>query len=147
MVMVHSDGEGGKPLSPLIGLLFPVSSKGSFVYNIPQRGDHIPQPLLHQLWRTGWNEKYLLLLHGESRPWSSTSRFIQKVLNQTWCHLAVNKMCEWVIILIISFLMASYPWKHAVWGSWSQKPRYLSALWPDGTAPGKTVLFSGVCQL
>ena len=46
MVKDHSDSEKGNPLPPH-RLLFPISSKGSF----------IPLPLLHQSWSTGWNEK------------------------------------------------------------------------------------------
>ena len=56
MVKDHSDRERGNLLPPL-GLLFLINSKGSFIYNIPQTGYHIPQPLLHQSWSTGWNEK------------------------------------------------------------------------------------------
>ena len=37
-------------LLPLHGLLFMISSKDSFICTIPW-------PLLHQLWRIGWNEK------------------------------------------------------------------------------------------
>ena len=40
----------GNPLLPH-GLLFPI------ICTIPQTGEHIPQPLLHQSWSTGWNEK------------------------------------------------------------------------------------------
>ena len=56
MVKDHSDSERGNPLPPH-GLLFPISSKGSFICIIPQTGWHIPQHLLHQLWSTSWNEK------------------------------------------------------------------------------------------
>ena len=49
MVKDHSDSETGNPLPPH-GILFPISSKGS----IPQTGLHIPWPLVHQLWSTGW---------------------------------------------------------------------------------------------
>ena len=55
MVKNHSDSERGNPLPPH-GLLFPISSKGSFICIIPQTGLHITQPLLHQSWSTGWNE-------------------------------------------------------------------------------------------
>ena len=49
MVKDNSDSEIGNPLPPH-ALLFPISSKGSFIC--------IPRPLLHQLlWTTGWNEK------------------------------------------------------------------------------------------
>ena len=55
MVKDHSDSERGDPLPPH-GLLFVISSKGSFICTIPQTGYHIPQPLLHQSWSTGWND-------------------------------------------------------------------------------------------
>ena len=56
MVKDHSDSEKRNPLPPH-RLLFPISSKGSFICIIPQTGSHIPRPLLHQSWNTGWNEK------------------------------------------------------------------------------------------
>ena len=56
MVKDHSDSEKGNPLLPHM-LLFPINSKGSFICTIPQTGLHIPRPLLHQSWSTGWNEK------------------------------------------------------------------------------------------
>ena len=56
MVKDHSDCEGGNPLPPH-RLLFPNNSKGSFICTIPQTGQHISRPLLHQSWNTGWNEK------------------------------------------------------------------------------------------
>ena len=56
MVKDHSDSEKGNPLPPHM-LLFPINSKGSFICTIPQTGWHIPRPLLHQSWSTGWNEK------------------------------------------------------------------------------------------
>ena len=43
MVKDHSDSERGNPLPPH-GLLFPNSSKGSFICTIPQTGYHIPRP-------------------------------------------------------------------------------------------------------
>ena len=55
MVKDHSDSERGNPLLPH-GLLL-ISSKCSFICIIPQTGQHIPQPLLHQSWSTGSNEK------------------------------------------------------------------------------------------
>ena len=54
MIKDHSDSEKGNPLPPY-RLLFPISSKGSFICTIPYM--HIPRPLLHQSWSTGWNEK------------------------------------------------------------------------------------------
>ena len=56
MVKDHSDSEKGNPLPPH-RLLFSINSKGSFICTIPQTGYHIPRPLLHQSWCTGWNEK------------------------------------------------------------------------------------------
>ena len=57
MVKDHSDSESGNPLQPPYGLLFLISSKGSFICTIPQTGQYIPWPLLHQLWSTDWNVK------------------------------------------------------------------------------------------
>ena len=48
----------GNPLPPH-GLLITINSKGSFICTIPQTGLHIPRPLLHQSWSTGWNETIL----------------------------------------------------------------------------------------
>ena len=53
MVKNHSNSEKGNPLPPH-RLLFPINSKGSFICTIPQTGLHIPRPLLHQSWSTGW---------------------------------------------------------------------------------------------
>ena len=47
MVKDHTDSERRNPLLAH-GLLFPISSKGSFICIIPQTGWHIPQVLLHQ---------------------------------------------------------------------------------------------------
>ena len=58
MVKDHSDSERGNPLPPP-GLLVSINSKGSFICTIPQTGLHIPRPLLHQSWSTGWNEKWV----------------------------------------------------------------------------------------
>ena len=41
------------------GLLFPTSSKDSFIFIIPKTGLYIPSTLLHQSWSTGWNKKEL----------------------------------------------------------------------------------------
>ena len=56
MVKDHSDSEKGNPMPPH-RLLFPINNQGSVICTIPQTGVHIPRPLLHQSWRTGWNEK------------------------------------------------------------------------------------------
>ena len=55
MVEDHSDSERGNPLPPH-RLLFPISSKDYFICIIPHTGEHIPRPLFHQSWGTGWNE-------------------------------------------------------------------------------------------
>ena len=47
MVKGHSDSERIKP----------TADKVFFTCTISQTGQHTPQPLLHQLWNTGWNEK------------------------------------------------------------------------------------------
>ena len=39
-----------------MGILCLVSSKWSFICTIPQTEQHIPLPLIHQLWNIGWNE-------------------------------------------------------------------------------------------
>ena len=52
MVKDHSDSERGNLLPPH-GLLFPINSKGSCICTVPEIGEYIPQPLLHQLWSTG----------------------------------------------------------------------------------------------
>ena len=49
MVKAHSDSKSGNPLQL-------ISSKGSFICTIPQTGQYIPQPLLHQSWSTGWSD-------------------------------------------------------------------------------------------
>ena len=56
MVKNHSDSERENPLPPH-ELLFSISSKVSFKCIIPQTGLHIPRPLLHQSWSTGWKKK------------------------------------------------------------------------------------------
>ena len=35
---------------------FPINSKIYFICTMPQTGYYIPQPLLYQMWNTGWNE-------------------------------------------------------------------------------------------
>ena len=54
MVKFHSDSERGNPLPLLHEILFSISSKGAFICIITQTGYHIPRPLLHQSWSTGW---------------------------------------------------------------------------------------------
>ena len=47
MVKDHSDSEKGNPLPPH-RLLLSINSKGSFICIIPQTGQQIQRPLLHQ---------------------------------------------------------------------------------------------------
>ena len=56
MVKDQSDSERGNPLSPH-GLLFPISSNGSFICTIPHISYPIPRPFLLLSWSTSWNEK------------------------------------------------------------------------------------------
>ena len=58
IVKDYSVSERGNPLLSH-GLLFPVSSKSSFICIISHTGQDIPRALIHQSWRTGWNEKKL----------------------------------------------------------------------------------------
>ena len=55
MVKDHSNSEREKLL--LHGLLFGISKTSSFICTIPQSRWHIPQPLLHTSWSTGWTKK------------------------------------------------------------------------------------------
>ena len=64
IVKDYSESERGNPLPPLHGLLFLISSKGSFICIIPQTWQYILQPLLHQLWSRIW------LNAGTMRDWS-----------------------------------------------------------------------------
>ena len=52
MVKDHSDSKWGNPLLPLLGELFLIRCKGSFICIFPQIGQHIPWPLLPQWWNT-----------------------------------------------------------------------------------------------
>ena len=54
MVMDHSDSEKGNPLPPHRLLLL---TARVLLYAPSHRQYNIPQPLLHQTWSTGWNEK------------------------------------------------------------------------------------------
>ena len=47
----------GNLLFSFLGLLFPSTSEGCFVRTIPQTGEHIPRPLLLQLWSEHWLER------------------------------------------------------------------------------------------
>ena len=78
MVKNHSDRERGNLLPPH-RQLFPISSKGSFICIIPQTGQYIPQPLLHQSWSTGWNY------------WITNSEVKKKMLFISSVYLSVNK--------------------------------------------------------
>ena len=43
MVKNHPESEKGNPLPPLLGLLFRIIRKGSFICSIPQTGYYIPR--------------------------------------------------------------------------------------------------------
>ena len=62
----HTDSERGNPLTPHV-LLFPISSKGSFICTIAQKGQHIPRPvtLVVEYW-----------LEREIAPWVHHERSI-----------------------------------------------------------------------
>ena len=80
MVNDHSESERGNPLPPH-RLLFPISSKGSFICIIPQTGYYIPRPLLHQSWSTSWIFGYILLKR--CRIFISTNCFPRPKVGQT----------------------------------------------------------------
>ena len=69
MVKDHSDSERGNPL-PTHGLLFPISSKGSFRCTIPQTGQHIPRPFFTPVVEH-WLER-------EIAHWDETSKSYNK---------------------------------------------------------------------
>ena len=55
---------------------------------IPQTGLHIPQPLLHQSWNTGWNEKQL---NGSMKDRSNdTLHHEQTLLPRSYISLHIN---------------------------------------------------------
>ena len=88
MVSDHSDTN---PLPPH-GLLFLTSSKGSFICTI-NRLVHT-QPLLHQLWSTGWNEEQLII---PIRDWPTTE-----------LHFAPDLLYEKDTLHIVLFLILIY---------------------------------------
>ena len=95
MVKDHSDSERGNPLPPH-GLLIPISSNGSFICIILQTGSYIPWPLLHQLWSTGWNEKFLIFILQfinflfTDEGWSSVSPLIPSHTDPTRQQVSVS---------------------------------------------------------
>ena len=54
IVKYHSDSERGSPLMPH-GILFLISSKGSFICTIPQHRIAHTTAFVNQSWSTGWN--------------------------------------------------------------------------------------------
>ena len=93
MVKDHSDSERRNPLPPH-GLLFTINSKGSFIET--QAGLHIPRPLLHQSWSTGWNEKKKEITHCPGKTAHYDSVFI------TWFQIALVTSRISVIVLTVS---------------------------------------------
>ena len=117
MVKDHSDSERGNPLPPH-GLLFPISSKGSFICTIPQTGQHIPQPLLHQSWSTGWNEifrtKFSHIYNWIFTKWLTVSKPSEGVSLPCW---------RWSFNLTRGVSLSQYTFFHdtslAPWSSWT----------------------------
>ena len=52
VILTHFFTGDLSPHRPLI----PISSKGSFICTFPPTGQHIPQPLMDQLWTTSWKK-------------------------------------------------------------------------------------------
>ena len=78
MVKDHSDSERGNPLSPH-RLLFPISSKGSFICTIPQTGWHIPRPLVHWLEREIAQWVHPMMDRSESGRESKMKRYVKLI--------------------------------------------------------------------
>ena len=76
MVKDHSDSERENPLLLLRGLLFPISSKGSFICTIPQTGQHILQPLLQHWWSTNFLREIAQWVHHEGSIRRPIAEFI-----------------------------------------------------------------------
>ena len=83
MVKDHSDSERGNPLLPH-GLLFPISSKGSFICIIPQTGWHTPQPLLHQ-----FDNKLFY-------PWAYSRSNMCMFTYKQWWNWLEREIAQWV---------------------------------------------------
>ena len=104
MVKDHSDSERGNLLPPH-RLLFPISSKGSFICIIPQTGWHIPEPLLHQSWSTGTRNSSMGPLHEGSiwrpiAPWANaltTELHLASLTRQIWNLYAAPDWKNWVV--------------------------------------------------
>ena len=76
MVKDYSDSTRGNPLLPL-ELFFPISSKGSFICTIPQIGEHIPQPLLHQVMKHWMEREIQKWKQFKSKlPWENTVNIV-----------------------------------------------------------------------
>ena len=99
MASDHSYSEKGNPLPPH-RLLFPINSKGSFICTIPQTGYPIPQPLLHQSWSTGWNEKYL----NGSTPWRIDPT-THRTMSERSYHGATScsSLCFLMFLMVVCF--------------------------------------------
>ena len=78
MVKDHSDSERGNPVPPH-GLLFSTICT-------------IPQPLLHQLRSTGWNEKQL----NRSTPWRIDPTTHRTMMSERSYHGATSRSLKWM---------------------------------------------------
>ena len=110
MVKDYSDNERGNPLPPH-GQLFPISSKSSFICSIPQTGYHIPRPLLHQSWSTGWDEKYLNGSTMKDRS-DDPSHHERTLLPRSYISLQLHRSdfangfpgCNGIVLLLVHFV-------------------------------------------
>ena len=103
MVNDHSDSEKGNPLPPH-RLLFPINSKSSFICTIPQTGQLIPRPLLHESWSGGWNGK---------RP-------VRGTLSSLSLHCLQSRLCSISSLPRAHSSWMSHLWRN-FWARWSKR--------------------------
>ena len=84
MVKDHSDSEIGNPLPPH-GLLFPISSKGSFIYNA---SSHRQDDTYHSLWYTSRGAL------------AGTRNIIKEIIDKFWKNLDMSIKCIYVCVRI-----------------------------------------------
>ena len=123
MVKNHSDSRRGNSLPPH-GLLFPISSKCSFICIIPRTGYHIPQPLLHQSWSTGWNEKQLNGFTMKDRS-DDPSHHERTLLPRSYISLPVGR-CEALSSFSLDALNTVYSWLYGITGHMVNNHMYFS---------------------
>ena len=96
MVKDHSDRERGNLMLPH-GLLFPISSKGSFICIIPRQDNTYHSLCLHQSWSTGWNMKWLNGSTMKDRS-DAPSHHERTLLPRSYISLRTKKECNILII-------------------------------------------------